>query len=82
MYNTFSNGKIFHTHDNCVVSYMETNSELESVLESVSLPSVDMIEVPESEGETAVFVHAVYSAPIVDRVWIHSTFLSPECALA
>ena len=44
---------MFHTHDNCVVSYMERNAELESVLESVSLPTVDMIEVPESEGETA-----------------------------
>ena len=32
---------------------MENNTELVSALEPVSLPTVDMIEVPESEGETA-----------------------------
>ena len=34
---------------------METNTELEAVLESVLLPTVDMIQVPESEGK----VHAL-----------------------
>ena len=43
---------ILHSLDIGPVSYMENNAELEAVLESVCLPTVDMIQVPESEGES------------------------------